>query len=186
MMERLLRTSLAATFTCFLTAVLMCGLAGCLDRGTNATGPPCSEETPGWAPPDPASVPDTLDFAGHRCVLQCVFWRNFMPTGVIPTDGEESRQGLQGICILVDVDRAALPSELSLAHLWVLHEGASWSTAFTSENHGPVAPDRRVENARCGPAWETGDSVDAVVEVAFGSTATGLVRATAIPIEKTD
>jgi hypothetical protein len=130
-------------------------LAGCSDRADQ-----CLHNESAVAPPSPGGVAETLSVAGVRLVLDAQLNRDFMPNA--PADGRP----MDAYVRLVEVDSLAIPAGVAPDHLWALQPLRAWSTTLGDDGERPL-PYEVVRRAGCGPKWEPGTLVDAVVRVHY-------------------
>ena len=115
-------------------------------------------------PDDLLSAPSSLTINGRTYELRPDLWRDFMPLS--PPDG----QPLIALVRLVEVDSLAIPSEVTMDYLWVVHGAETWATEFSEEDVPPPSANTIARIARGGPKWGPGVTVDVVARVRVGNS----------------
>jgi hypothetical protein len=125
------------------------------------------------------SAPETVEIAGRQYSLETFLWRDFMP----PASAENS-QMLASIKIIAN-DNQPFPNNLNAGQMWVVAEnGEVWQTTLVDE--GATSASNQIERmARNGPNWETGTSVDVIIQLTDSQNQTYLIRAPQQTIIKT-
>jgi hypothetical protein len=142
-----------------IAGLLGLAAAGCRDGGSGeACGPPPIVP----APFEGAALPETLRIGGHGFTLLAEIWRDFMP-GFPSAD-----RPMIADATLLETDSLAIPPDVEMDVLWVIRDTLAWAVAFSGEAR-PPAPAFQIEKvARCGPRWDPGEEVQAVVRLRAG------------------
>lgn len=109
----------------------------------------------------------TID--GRIYHLETCLWRDFMPS--CPPDG----QPLVAVIKVIPNDTLPFPSNIEADHIWVINGEKVWSSGLSGED---IPQDEYLleKIARDGPKWETGITVDVVIQLVV-NTDTYLLKA---------
>lgn len=100
--------------------------------------------------------------------LETYLWRDFMPGS--PSGGTP----LIAVVKVIPNDTLPFPSNVDTDHIWVINGEEIWSSELSEEN---TPQENHLEKiARNGPKWETGITVDVVIQVVT-NTDTYLLKA---------
>jgi hypothetical protein len=150
----------------------------------------------GRVPDAVARAPATATVGGRQLRLEAFAARDFMPcggSGLLPDFDALTRRPPRGSPLHVGVrvtaaDGGALPADLGLDKVCVVHAGRAWS-AVPTEAGGREPGDRVLwAHAGGGPMWGPGVRVDVVVRLrdGRGRGREHLLRAAGVLVERTD
>lgn len=134
--------------------------------------------------PVPLAELETAPFSavvnGQEVVLSPYLWRDFMPSS--PPDGRPMIASLR----LQSTDGTPLAGTLSIDAAWVMNDDEVWTGRVREYRVAPPPPMYYEGIMRGGPKWGPGITVDVVVRVRDGDGEAQLIRATNVPIHRTD
>ena len=123
------------------------------------------------------SAPTSISVGGQQLTLGAELWRDFMPTiGPSEPDGKPL-----AAVMYFTAATGTVPAGLRIDRVWVVFGDEQWETATLEEHFF----DRYEVVARNGPKWGPGVNVHVIVSVT-GAGASGLLRASNVPIGRTD
>jgi hypothetical protein len=156
-------------------AGLVC-VAATLAACSAATGP-----TPEVPAAELRQVPTSVTVGGATLVLEPYLWRDFQP--ISPPDGKP----LAAVLRLRTSGDVALPAGVRVDAAWVVSGEAIWAARISDERLStPPGPPFYEAVARDGPKWGPGITVDVVVQVRDADARSWRLRASGVPINRTD
>lgn len=126
------------------------------------------------------AAPLAVSVNGQDVILTPYLWRDFMP--VAPEDG----RSLIAVLRVGSVDGTALAGPLTIDAAWIVNGDEVWSAPVGERRVAAPIPASIEVVMRGGPRWGPGIMVDAVVRVTDAADEAQLLRATNIPIHRTD
>ena len=117
---------------------------------------------------------------GQEVVLSPYLWRDFMP--FTPPDGRP----MIAILRLESADGAPLAGTVSIDAAWVVNDDEVWTGSVREHRLAPPPPMYYEAVMRGGPKWGPGITVDVVVRVRDSTGEPQLIRATNVPIHRTE
>lgn len=126
------------------------------------------------------AAPMTVLLNGQEVILTPYLWRDFMPP--VPVNGRPMIAAFQ----VGSADSTALADAVTIDAAWVVNGDEVWAGTV---GEGRYAQPTRVYYQvvmRGGPKWGPGITVDAVVRVRDSKGEAHLLRATGVPIHRTE